>query len=513
MDVALAMAGEPFYLFMPKVVGVHLKGKLQPFVAAKDVILEVLRRVGVKGGKGKVFEYFGEGVKTLTVPERATITNMGTETGATTSIFPSDEVTLAYMKAQDREYQWRPISADPDAEYDEYMEIDLSALEPMVALPHSPGNVKPVREVKNLKVHQVVIGSCTNSSYKDLVTVAEIFKRTGARVHPMVSAAIAPGSRQVLLQLIEEGYYEIFLRAGFRILESACGPCIGMGFNPPSGGVSVRTFNRNFEGRSGTKDAQVYLVSPETAAATAITGYLTDPRELGIDPIEVTLPDRFVIDDTMIYAPAVDPDEVEVIKGPNIKYVAFYDPVPEKYEGEVLIKVGDNISTDHILPGGAQVLPLRSNIPAISEFTFYYVDPTFVQRAKEKKGGIIVGGENYGQGSSREHAAIAPRYLGVRVVLTKSFARIHRSNLINFGILPLTFVNPEDYDKIDQGDRLEVIIGDLKPGSKAIVKNLTKGVEIEAVNDLSEREVEILKNGGILGYIRNKFQKKALLTA
>ena len=504
MDVALAMAGEPFYLKMPKVVRVELKGRLRPFVSAKDVILELLRRLSVKGGVGKVFEYGGEGVKTLTVPERATICNMGTELGATTSIFPADEETYRFLKAQGREKDFRALSADPDAEYDEVIELDLLEVEPLVACPHSPDNVKPVRELSGLKVHQVAIGSCTNSSYRDLITVARIFQETGARVHPDVSAAISPGSRQVLRLLADMGLYQVLVSAGFRFLECACGPCIGMGFSPPASGISVRTFNRNFLGRSGTKDAEVYLVSPETAAATAIAGELTDPRELGLEPIEVPMPERFPIDDSMILAPAVDPEEVELHFAPHINYVGHKDPLPEELSGEVLIKVGDNITTDHILPGGAKILPLRSNIPAISEYTFSVIDPDFARRAKEKGGGFIVGGENYGQGSSREHAAIAPMYLGIKAVIANSFARIHHANLVNFGILPLTFVNPDDYEKIDQGDRLRLETRELSPGGELTLVNETKGEEIPVRVELDARGVKVVRAGGILPYVREK---------
>ncbi|WP_456397563.1 aconitate hydratase [Desulfurobacterium sp.] len=510
MDVALAMAGEPFYLNMPKVVRVNLYGKLRPFVSAKDVILELLRRLTVKGGVGKVFEYGGEGVKYLTVPERATITNMGAELGATTSIFPSDEQTYIFMKAQGREAQWRRLEADPDAEYDEVIDIDLSELEPLIACPHMPDQVKKVKELEGLKVHQVAIGSCTNSSYRDLMTVAKMFEQSGNRVHPMVSAAISPGSKQVLRMIDKEGMYDVLLRAGFRFLECACGPCIGMGFSPPSGGVSVRTFNRNFLGRSGTKDAQVYLASPETAAAIAMTGEMTDPRDLGLEEIKVFLPEKFDIDDSMIFAPAADPDEVEVWKGPTINYVGYKEPLGDKLEGEVLLKVGDNITTDHIIPGGAKILPLRSNIPAISQYVYSVVDETFAKRAQEKGGGFIVGGENYGQGSSREHAAIGPMYLGIKAVIAKSYARIHKANLINFGILPLVFVNPEDYDKIDQGDILEIDTSNFAPGEDNIITviNRTKGISIPTKHSLNERQVKIIKAGGVLKYVKDKFEAK-----
>ena len=514
MDVALAMAGEPFYLIMPKVVKVHLTGKLQPFVSAKDIILELLRRLSVKGGVRKIFEYGGPGVKELTVPERATITNMGAELGATTSIFPSDEQTYLFMKAEDRESQWRRLEADPDAEYDEIVEINLDELEPMIALPHSPDNVKKVREVAGTKVHQVAIGSCTNSSYRDLMTVAKMFEYANRPVSPMVTAAISPGSKQVLHMITKEGAYDLLLEAGFRFLENACGPCIGMGFAPPSGGVSVRTFNRNFYGRSGTKDAGVYLASPEVAAAAAMTGEITDPRDLGLEPIRVVLPEKFEIDDSMIIAPAAFPEEVEVFKAPTIQYVGYKEPLEDSINAEVLLKVEDNITTDHIMPAGAKVLPLRSNIPAISKFVYSIIDETFADRAlkakEEKGGGVIVGGENYGQGSSREHAAIAPMYLGIKAVIVKSFSRIHHANLVNFGILPLVFVNPDDYDKIAQGEDVIIDTSNFAAGDDNILTVKVKGkdIEIPVKHGLNERQVEIIKAGGILKYIKNKFENK-----
>lgn len=514
MDVALAMAGEPFYLIMPKVVKVHLTGKLQPFVSAKDIILELLRRLSVKGGVRKVFEYGGPGVKELTVPERATITNMGAELGATTSIFPSDEQTYHFMKAEDRESQWKRLEADPDAEYDEIVEINLDELEPMIALPHSPDNVKKVREVAGTKVHQVAIGSCTNSSYRDLMTVAKMFEYANRPVSPMVTAAISPGSKQVLHMITKEGAYDLLLEAGFRFLENACGPCIGMGFAPPSKGVSIRTFNRNFYGRSGTKDAGVYLASPEVAAAAAMTGEITDPRDLGLEPIRVVLPEKFEIDDSMIIAPAAFPEEVEVFKAPTIQYVGYKEPMEDSINAEVLLKVEDNITTDHIMPAGAKVLPLRSNIPAISKFVYSIIDETFADRAlkakEEKGGGVIVGGENYGQGSSREHAAIAPMYLGIKAVIVKSFSRIHHANLVNFGILPLVFVNPDDYDKIAQGEDVIIDTSKFAAGDDNILTVKVKGkdIEIPVKHGLNERQVEIIKAGGILKYIKNKFENK-----
>ncbi|NLX63391.1 MAG: aconitate hydratase [Clostridiaceae bacterium] len=503
LDVACAMAGAPFRIKYPKIVGIHLTGRLKPWVSAKDVILEVLRLVDVKGNVGKVFEYFGEGVKTLSVPDRATITNMGTETGCTTSIFPSDEITYIFLKAQGREKDFRPLEADHDAVYDEIIEINLSQIEPMVALPHSPGSVKRVREVGPVKVDQVAIGSCTNSSLRDLKIVAKILdnKTIADNLHVFIS----PGSRQVVEHLIEDGDYIKLVRAGVRIMENACGACIGMGCAPASGSVSVRTFNRNFEGRSGTKDAKVYLVSPETAAATAIKGVLTDPRDLGDYP-SITLPDKFIINDNMIVKPLSEEEakKVEIVRGPNIKPLPSFEPISDTLEGNVLIKVGDNITTDHIMPAGAKILPLRSNIPEISKYVFEAVDPKFYEKARENNGGFIIGGENYGQGSSREHAALAPKYLGIKAVIVKSFARIHLANLINFGIVPLTFKNPSDYENISEGDRIVVEIGDLK--GACVLKNITKGITIELEHTLSPLDAEILKAGGKLPWIKKQFQ-------
>jgi aconitate hydratase len=501
LDVAVAMAGLPYRIKYPKIVGVKLTGKLVDWVSAKDVILEVLRRIDVKGGVGKVLEYFGPGVKTLSVPERATITNMGTETGATTSVFPSDEVTKSFMDAQARGDQWIPLVADASAEYDEIMELDLGEVEPLAALPHSPGNVKPVREVAGMEVQQVGIGSCTNSSLRDLKIVANILK--GKTIAQNLHLTINPGSRQVVEHLIESNELQYLVAAGARMLENACGPCIGMGAAPSSHGTSVRTFNRNFEGRSGTKDAEVLLVSPEVAAATAITGVLTDPRDLGAYP-RIKMPQQFIINDNMFISP-LPPDEaatIEIIRGPNIKPLPDFPPLPETLHGEVLIKVGDNITTDHIMPAGAKILPLRSNIPAISNYVFEVIDPEFPARALEKGGGFIIGGENYGQGSSREHAALAPKYLGVKAVIVKSFARIHLANLINFGIVPLTFTDPADYEAIAQGDALEVLIGDLRSGMR--LRNLTKNTEIGLTHTLSQRDAEILKTGGKLPWVKTK---------
>lgn len=509
LDVAVAMGGGAYYITYPKIVQVNLTGKLSPWVSAKDVILEVLRRMSVKGGVGKVIEYCGEGVKTLTVPERATITNMGAELGATTSIFPSDETTLAFLKAQDRADVWSELKADDDAVYDEQIDIDLSQLVPLAACPHSPDNVKSVNEIGKLKIDQVCIGSCTNSSYVDMMKVAHILK--GKTVDPSVSLAIAPGSKQVLNMIAENGALADMIAAGARILESACGPCIGMGQSPNSKGVSLRTFNRNFEGRSGTKDGQIYLVSPEMAAVSALTGYLTDPRTLGDMP-EFKLPEHFKINDNMVVPPAneADMDSVEVLRGPNIKPFPQTSPLDDSIDCQVSLKVGDNITTDHIMPAGAKILPLRSNIPAISQHCFTVCDEDFPRRAKNMGKSIIVGGSNYGQGSSREHAALAPLYLGIKAVLVKSFARIHRANLINAGILPLTFVNEADYDKINQGD--EIVLADVRADveadmSKLTVVNKTTGVEIPVLCELTGRTKDIILAGGLLDYTREQLSK------
>lgn len=503
LDVAIAMAGGLFYVTMPKVVLVKLSGALQSWVTAKDVILELLRRLTVKGGVGKIFEYGGEGVAALTVTERATITNMGAELGALTSIFPSDVQTKKYLRMQGREGVWKPLKADATAQYDEVVEIDLSSLEPMIAKPHSPDNVCKVSEIKGVHVQQVCIGSCTNSSYHDLMVAAAMLK--GRKVHQEVSLTISPGSRQVLEMITKNGALAEMIAAGARVVEVACGPCIGMGQAPPSGGVSVRSFNRNFEGRSGTADAQVYLVSPETAIATAINGVIRDPRDFG-EQIVIKYPKKFTVDDSMLIPPSEKPEEVVIMRGPNIKPLPKKEALPDTLKGEVLLKVGDNITTDHIMPAGAKVLPLRSNIPAISEFVFEKVDKEFVKRAKEKGGGFLVGGTNYGQGSSREHAALAPMYLGVKAVIAKSFARIHRANLVNFGILPLTFENESDYTMFDQGDTIELpdIKNKLNSGGRIIVNDLTKNREIKAMHSLSPREIDILCAGGLLNYQAHK---------
>jgi aconitate hydratase len=501
LAVALAMAGEPYFLPMPKIVQVKLNGRLRPWVSAKDIILELLRRLTVKGGVGKIFEYSGDGVKALEIPQRATITNMGAELGATTSIFPSDESTRDYLKKQGRGKVWRRLEADPDAEYDETIEINLDELEPLIACPHSPDNVKKVSELKGMKIQQVCIGSCTNSSYRDMMVIARILK--GRKVHPDVSLSINPGSKQVLEMIARNGALNDIISAGARILENACGPCIGMGQAPPSRGVSIRTFNRNFEGRSGTKDANVYLCSPEVAAVSAIKGEITDPRRFG-KPIRIQMPAKFIINDNMLIPPSRTPEKVEIIRGPNIKPLPEMTPLPETIAGRILIKVSDNISTDHILPAGAKVLPLRSNIPAISEYTFSGVDKEFVKRAKEWGGGFIIGGHNYGQGSSREHAALAPRYLKIKAVIVKSLARIHRANLINFGILPLMFVNESDYDHFDTGDevKIENVRENLLSGRELVLENITKNKKIPLKNDLSMRERQVIAVGGTLNFVK-----------
>ena len=508
LDVAVAMGGGAYYITYPKIVKVNLIGKLTPWSAAKDVILEVLKRLTVKGGVGKIIEYTGPGVKTLSVPERATITNMGAELGATTSIFPSDEITLEFLKAQGREDVWQNLSADSDAVYDEELTIDLSKIEPAAACPHSPDNIKSISEIGAMKIDQVCIGSCTNSSYQDMMKVAHILK--GKTVHPDVSLSIAPGSKQVLGMLAENGALYDMIDAGARILESACGPCIGMGQSPNSGGISLRTFNRNFEGRSGTKDGQVYLVSPEVAAASAIAGVLTDPKTLGEMP-EIPMPEQFKINDNMIEPPIEEAnmDSVEILQGPNIKPYPKTSPLSDKIECKCSLKVGDNITTDHIMPAGAKILPLRSNIPKISEHCFTVCDEEFPKRALSLGSSIIVGGSNYGQGSSREHAALAPLYLGVKIVITKSFARIHRSNLINAGILPFTFVNEADYEKISQNDELmcENLIDSIKAGRNITVINKTTGDKIECICDLSDRAKDIIISGGLLDYTREQLLK------
>ena len=502
LDVAVAMGGGAYYITMPKLLKVELTGKLRPFVTAKDISLELLRILSVKGGVGYVVEWGGPGIDSLSVPERATITNMGTELGATTSIFPSDDVTRDFLVAQGRGDVYVPLASDPDAVYDRVITIDLNELKPMIACPHSPDNVVRVDSLKGVKVDQVCIGSCTNSSLQDLLKVAALLK--GKTVHPSVSLSVSPGSRQVLTMLADCGALTDILASGARVLECACGPCIGMGFSPNSGGVSLRTFNRNFLGRSGTKDAQVYLVSPETAVAAALTGEITDPMLLGVMP-EIRLPDKFKADDSGILAPlpAEDAVNAQVLRGPNIKEFPESKPVGNTLATNVVLKVGDNITTDHIMPAGAKILPYRSNIPFLSQFCYQVCDPDFPQRAKAAGDGVIIGGSNYGQGSSREHAALVPMYLGIRCVVAKSFARIHVANLINAGILPLTFQNPEDYDRIGQGQNLDLkdIDSGMESGTITGVIRET-GEEICLGCSFTQRQMGILKVGGLLNYTK-----------
>ena len=506
LDVAVAMGGGAYYITMPKMFKVELTGKLRPFVTAKDVSLELLRILSVKGGVGAIIEWGGPGVKTLSVPERATITNMGTELGATTSIFPSDETTRAFLKAQGREDDYIPLESDPDAKYDRIIPINLSSLKPMIACPHSPDNVVSVDSLKGTKVDQVCIGSCTNSSLQDMLKVAALLK--GKRISPNVSLSVSPGSRQVLTMLADCGALSDILASGARVLECACGPCIGMGFSPNSGGVSLRTFNRNFLGRSGTKDGQVYLVSPETAVAAALTGEITDPMLLGIMP-DVIMPESFKIDDSAVLPPLSDQDaaDAQVLRGPNIKEFPQSKPFEDVLDGELVLKVGDNITTDHIMPAGAKILPYRSNIPFLSQFCFQVCDPSFSERAKSVDNGIVVGGSNYGQGSSREHAALVPMYLGVRCVIAKSFARIHVANLINAGILPLTFENPEDYDGILQGAKLRIegIVDGMTEG-RLNVLDCDTGKTFATVCNLTQRQQKILLAGGLLNYTKENGQ-------
>ncbi|MDY0019000.1 MAG: aconitate hydratase [Anaerolineae bacterium] len=504
LDVAVAMGGGPFYLAYPKVCLIHLTGKLQPWVSAKDVVLKMLELFSTKGNVGWVMEYGGPGVATLTVPERATITNMGAEMGVTTSLFPSDEETRRFLAAQGRGDQWIELLSDADAAYDRIVELDLSAIEPLAAAPHSPGNVKPVRELAGMVVNQVVIGSCTNSSYKDMVTVARILK--GQRVHPDVSFAIAPGSRQVLQMLAQGGALADLIAAGARVMESACGFCIGNSQSPQTDAVSLRTSNRNFEGRSGTPSAQVYLISPETAAAAVITGRITDPRDLGLPYPAVAMPERFLIDDSMFIFPEQSGREGEIERGPNIGAPPYNVPLPEILDGEVTIKVGDKITTDHIMPAGAR-LKFRSNVPKYAEYVFEGIDPTFARRAMANRDqgshNLIVAGESYGQGSSREHAALCPMYLGVKAVVAKSFERIHAANLINFGILPLTFVDEADYEKLNAGDRVTIpqVRESLEQGAPLVLLNQSSAQEIPLQCSFSERQREILLAGGLLNEV------------
>ena len=499
LDVALAMAGEPFYLKMPNIVEVCLDGELREWVSAKDVILELLRRLSVKGGVNKIFEFTGKGIESLSVPERATITNMGTELGATTSIFPSDNITKKFLESEGRGNQWEKLVADKNAEYSETVYIDLDKLEPMIAKPHMPDNVVKVSEIEGTKVSQVAIGSCTNSSYKDLSLVAQVIK--DKTVHRDVSLVISPGSKQVLTKIVEDGLFQYIVDSGARILECTCGPCIGMGQAPQSEGTSLRTFNRNFKGRSGTKDANIYLVSPEVAVASALNGMITDPRKLGKYQKQRCLI-NFILMIICSFS-SKDGKNVQIVRGPNIKPVPN-EKLKDSLKGSVLLKTGDNITTDDIMPAGAKILPLRSNIPKISEYTFERIDKDFAARAKEKGGGFIVGGANYGQGSSREHAAIAPMYLGVRAVIAKSFARIHQANLVNFGIVPLTFSNEKDYDRIDFGNELVIEIGDF---SNVVCKNLTKKESYKLSKSLLGRDLELLKAGGALNYVYEKMRR------
>lgn len=503
LDVALAMAGEPFYVPMPQVVLVSLTGALGPWVSAKDVILELLRLLSVKGGVGKVIEYGGPGVASLSVPQRASITNMGAELGATSSTFPSDENTRRFLAAQGREGDWRPLTADQDATYDQVIQLDLSALEPLVAAPHSPDNVRPVSELAGLHIDQVCIGSCTNSSVMDLEMVAAILR--GRTVAPHVSLTINPGSKQALAMIAKSGTLADLVDAGARVLDPGCGPCIGMGQAPVSGAISLRSFNRNFQGRSGTADAALYLASAEVCAASAISGVLTDPRTLGEPPL-VSMPEAYHINDNMIIWPPEDRSAVKVIRGPNIKPLPTRGPLEDVLAGEVLLIVGDNITTDHIMPAGAQVLPLRSNIPAMSEYAFQRLDPTFPERARLAGGGLVIGGDNYGQGSSREHAALVPMYLGVKAVIAKSFARIHKANLVNVGILPLEFEDPEDYARLRQGDRLRIegVREALSAGRPLTVYNETQDYSFKVIYDLSQRQKEAILAGGVLNLAKSR---------
>ncbi|MGE5893681.1 MAG: aconitate hydratase [bacterium] len=511
LDAATVMGGSAFELSMPKVVLVDLRGKLnRPFVTAMDVILELLRRLTVKGGVGKIFEYGGEGPADLTVTERATITNMGAELGATTSVFPSDDVTKRFLIAQKREHDWVELRADSDASYAEVIGIDLGEIEPLIAQPHSPDAVVPIRKISGMKIHQVCIGSCTNSSYPAMRTVAAILR--GRKVAEQVSLHINPGSKQVYEMIARDGSLADMIAAGARMLESACGPCIGMGGAPGSGHVSIRSYNRNFKGRSGTRDASVYLTNPVACALIAVKGEIVDPRDAGIPVSVVQEPEEYSINDTLLIPPGGHPDKVEIVKGPNIREVPMKCPLTDEINAEVLLKVGDNITTDDIMPAGSAVLPYRSNIPAISQFVFCNIDGTFAERAKKSKesgGGVIVGGENYGQGSSREHAAMAPMYLGLQAVIAKSFARIHRSNLINFGILPLIFENPADYERIKQGDRLMLtkIKESVRGSQQFTVEDLRSRFSFPCRGNLNEREQDVLLNGGLLPYTRNRARR------
>ncbi|MFW9804426.1 MAG: aconitate hydratase [Candidatus Thorarchaeota archaeon] len=505
-DGAMTMAGEPFYFRMPEIVNVRLNGKLPPFVSAKNVILEVLRLISVKGGVGKILEYTGPGVATLNVAERSTIANMGAETGATTSVFPSDDNTRRWMRAYHREEQWVALEADADAAYDDTIEIDLSELEPLIALPHQPDKVVPVREAAGLKVDQVMMGSCTNTALNDILSVAHIL--AGRSIHRNVDAGLYPATRTVLRESVRRGAYEEILAAGVRIFEPCCGACNGCGFAPQTEGLSLRTGPRNFLGRSSTATAQVYLVAPEAAAAAAITGVITDPRDLNLEPFEYEMPDVFIDDRDLFIPPSSEPEKIEIRQGPNIRPIPEMPPLPDSISGEVLLKLGDDITTDHICPAGALYLPIRSNIPEVSKHAFKVVDDTFAKRAQRAGGGIVVAGANYAQGSSREQAAMVPRYLGVKAVITKSFARLHLANMINWGLLPLVFINESDYDKIDQGDRLSFDTTELTEGKQYVVKNETQNVEFPVTPPLSQIDLKAVKAGGVVNQIKNRGLKK-----
>jgi aconitate hydratase len=507
LDVAAAMSGEPYYLRMPEIVGVKLLGEKPAWVSSKDIMLFVLRILGVKGGLGKILEYFGDGAERLSVPERATITNMGAETGATASIFPSDKETLEYLESYGRASDWLKLQPPTDDAYADIIEVEVPNLEPLIARPHSPSNVIEVSQIEGIEVNQVCIGSCTNSSYKDIMKVASILK--GKHVHPDVSLVLSPGSRTVLRALAENGALSDLISAGARILECACGPCIGMGQAPPSAGVSLRTFNRNFEGRSGTQNAKVYLASPEVAAVTALEGVITDPRRLGTPPTILSA-EKFIIDDGLLIEPSKEPERISVVRGPYIKPPAPFEPLRDSLEGEILIKLSDNITTDHIIPAGSKILPLRSNIPEISKYVFHAIDQQFAANAANKGGGFVVGGENYGQGSSREHAALCPRYLGVKSIIAKSFARIHLSNLINFGILPMEFSSKKDYETLDPGDTIRISSAKdvlLKGESRFFVEDVTKNSSFEATCNLTERDRRILLEGGLLNFLKRKLKR------
>lgn len=508
LDVAMAMAGEAFFLTMPKIIKVNLTGKLQPYVSAKNVILELLRRLTVKGAVNKVLEYTGAGVKTLSVPERAIITNMGTETGATSSLFPSDDITKQWFAAQERQEQWIPLEADADATYDEVIDIDLSTVQPLIALPHQPDRILPIEEVAGTPVDQIVIGSCANSSLLDMTTVAALIK--GHKIHKHVDAGVYIGSKQVYLECAARGILGTLAEAGIRILESGCGACNGSGFAPPTEGVSLRTTTRNFIGRSGTASAGVYLVAPETAVAAAVTGVITDPRTLANPVPDFTLPAKLQIEDSMlVYPPDVPPNNLVVRRGPNIRPLPEFDVLPEVLTGEVLIKVGEDITTDHIVPAGANFLPIRNNTPEISKYVFHVLDASFAERAKASQGGFVVAGENYGQGSSREQAALAPRFLGVQAIVAKGFARIHLANLVNFGIMPLVFSDPADYDKISQGDTLTIELTLVKEKAVSLLTNSTTGQSYPVTTPLFQEEIDIINQGGRLNWIKVK-QKAAI---